>query len=162
MKNLILQAKYWIYSLSFGPNQPLRPSTWRLTSGSDSGRRFCESLMNLHQTMSRWVANTWTTTTQQWSSTWASRPRYFHQYPGRHRATGGLRQTRAGESEIRFQREEAWANHKAFLDLRDPSTVGVAYFGPPVLAYRGLSAAVLNRETRELVRRYAPTGWLDD
>lgn len=84
-----------------------------------------------------------------------------HQYPARHRGSG--RSTRAGSARLRILREEAWANYRAFLELRNPSTVGVATFpANGARAYRRLSPSLMNRETRALVRRYAPQGWLDD
>lgn len=163
MKNLILQAKYWTYLLSYGPNQPLRPSTWRLTSGSDSGGPFYKSLTNLHLTMSQILVFLRTTSTR-WCSVWAGRILWFFRpYPARHRATGGSRQTRAGVAAIRVARELAWANYVAFLELRDASTVGVAHYpSTGATAYRKLAPSLMNKETRQLVRQYAPQGWLDD
>lgn len=163
MKNLILQVRYWTYLLSYGPNQPLRPSTWRLTSGSGSGGSFYDLLMNLHLMMTRCLAFL-RTTPIRWCSTWAGKVSWFFRpYPARHRATGGQRQSRAGVAAIRAARELAWANYVAFLELRDASTVGVAHYpSTGATAYRKLAPSLMNKETRQLVRQYAPQGWLDD
>lgn len=155
MKKLNLLVKSWIFSLTFGPSQPLPPSKLRLISGLGSVESFSESLITLWMTTSQQLKIRWTSV-RQWS--------FLRPYPARHRATGGQRQTRAGTRSVRIQREEAWTNHRAFLALREPGTVGVAYLYPPSgdRAYRKLSPALLNQATRDLVRRYAPQGWLDD
>lgn len=158
MKNLISQLRYWMFFVSFGPNQPLRPSTWRLTSGSDSEGSSWNSLTNLYLTMSRFLVFL-RTTLIRWYSIWTASA--ARSYPARHRATGGQRQSRAGVAAIRAARELAWANYVAFLELRDASTVGVAYYpSSGAAAYQKLAPSIMNRETRALVRRYAPRdGW---
>lgn len=154
MKKLNLLVKSWIFSLTFGPSQPLPPSKLRLISGLGSVESFSESLITLWMTTSQQLKIRWTSV-RQWS--------FLRPYPARHRATGGQRQSRAGVAAIRAARELAWANYVAFLELRDASTVGVAHYpSTGATAYRKLAPSLMNKETRQLVRQYAPQGWLGD
>lgn len=161
MRELFVRVKYLIYLLSFGLGQATPQFTLKHINGSGLGGSYWDTLMNSWLKTSQDLSQAWTRA-QQWSSTWATRATSgFRQYPARHRDAHGSRQTYAGRTAIRASREKAWENHRAFLALQEPGTVGVAYFGPPVLAYRGLAPSILNKETKELIRRYAPRSWED-
>lgn len=163
MKKMISRARFWTYSLTYGlgPVTPL--FNLRHINGSGLGGSYLDTLiaswmttrMKLTQQVSS-ASLTTLSTLRQWSS------RRFRPYSARHRGTG--RQTYVGIRALRLAREEAWDSYQAFLALRDPSTVGVGYepgYGRGAMVYRGLAPSVLNRETKELIRRFAPRDWLD-
>lgn len=149
MKKLNSLVKYWIFSLTFGPSQPLQPSKLRLINGLGSVESFSESLITLWMTTSQQLKTRWTSA-RQWS--------FLQPYRAGHRDPSGRRQTWSGARTVRIQREEAWADYMAYLDLRSVGTVGVAVYPPTgARAYRKLAPAILNRATAELmVRRFKP------
>ena len=156
MNKMISLVTYWTYSLTYGPNPDTQPFNLRHINGSGLGGSYWDTLIT-----------SWTTSrtklTQWFSSASSTKLSYFHQYPAKHRDAHGSRQTYAGRTAIRARREASWHNWQAFLDMRVPETVGVATMSPPLgsRAYRKLSPSILNKETKDLIRAYAPKDWLD-
>lgn len=155
MKKMISLVKFWTYSLTYGPNPATQPFSLKHINGSGLGGSYYDSLMT------SWLTSR-TKLTQWFSSAYSTTRSYFRHYPGRHRDPLTARQTYAGRTAIRAQREAAWHNWQAFLDMRVPETVGVATFpATGSRAYRRLSPSVLNRETKALIRAHVSKDWLD-
>ena len=162
MRELIVRLKYLTFLLNFGPGPAAPPFTLKHINGSGLGGSYWDTLMTSWLTIGQWSTQKWTTLRRSSSAWLAGKLSPFRQYPARHRDAHGSRQTYAGRTAIRAEREGAWHNWRAFLDMKTPGTVGVAtYPAAGSRAYRKLAPSILNKETKELIRRYAPRSWED-
>lgn len=163
MRELFVRVKYLTFLWSFGLGQATPQFTLKHINGSGLGSSYWSTLMDSWMTARMSLSLRWTTLQQRFSQSWTRRPSWLRTYPAKHRDVLGSRQTYAGQKALRAERDAAWHNWQAFLDMKTPSIVGVASFpATGSRAYRGLAPSILDKETVDLVRRYAPKDWLDD
>lgn len=158
MMNWFWQAKFWTYSMTYGPGLPMQQSSWKLTSGFAYVGRFLRSSSTWMTNQSRQLSMTiWLVGQLTRQVIRLSSSRWFprHQYMARHRGVG--RSTRALNRALRMAQLEAAQARKVFQELaNDHTLVGVAYYAPGSRAYRKLSWSNLNHEAIKLRARFFP------
>jgi hypothetical protein len=157
MRNLYLQARYWTYSMMYGPSHLMPPFTLNHTSGSGFVERFWGPL-------STWLKKNSPTKflsellVQMTQSSSQSYEKVIHRYRhiGRHRGEG--RQTRSGIRRMREQRYDSLENRRVYQELMaDPSTrTEPIVHVPGSRAYRRLAWSRLTAEAIRLRAKHYP------
>jgi|SRR5262245_9690777 len=161
MRNWFWQARYWTYSMMYGPNHLMPPYNLNHTSGSGSVGRFWGPLstwlkMNplfRFQDRIHWridqLAETLILKSSRRYESLARRYRHI----GSHRGSG--RQTRTQIRSSRRLTAQENDKHRMFQELMGDSTEPIQHV-PGSRAYRRLAWSRLNHEATRLRSRFYP------
>lgn len=155
MRNLIWQARFLTYYMSYGPSLDMRLFMLSNTPGSGSDGPSSPPLKSwLTEQLNK--LGTWISGTLQ---RWSPQPRaYLARYGrpvGSHRGSG--RASRSSTRALREIRLDQMETAKAFQELRaDSSLVGVAHHVPGARAYRRLAMTELRKHDALVRSRYYP------
>jgi len=152
MRNFYLQARYWTYSMMYGPSHLMPPFTLNHISGSDSVASFFKPLSTWLKTRTLLLLPLLTQMTQSSSRHYEKVMRRYR-HVGRHRGLG--RQTRSSVRTLREQSLASMENRRIYQELVSDDTEPVTHV-PGSRAYRKLAWSRLNHEAAKVRSRYYP------